>query len=61
MGKGLKNRNLDDAQRNKAKGRRDGKSATPKSAQRERNVGHKGAEEHSKKPKGGSGRWTRSR
>ncbi len=39
-------------QDNKASGRRDGESPKPSEPQRERNIGHKNAEEHSRKQKG---------
>jgi hypothetical protein len=55
------NKNKDDAQRNKAKGRRDGEPAQQNNAGRERNLGHKKGEEHSVKPKGGAGNWSGGR
>lgn len=48
-------------QANKAKDRRDGSEAKQNNHGRERNIGHKDAEEHSKKPKGGSGNWSGKR
>lgn len=57
-----KNKNKQNSeQRNKAKGRRDGSSATQNNSGRERNIGHKKGEEHSVKPKGGSSNWSKRR
>lgn len=44
-----------DEQWNKARGRRDGSDPKPKEPQRERNIGHKKGEEHSRTPKGNRG------
>lgn len=54
-----KKEKLNSEQANKAKGRRDGSEASQNNNGRERNVGHKNAEEHSIKPKGGSSNWGR--
>ncbi|HKH46291.1 MAG TPA: hypothetical protein VKM72_16645 [Thermoanaerobaculia bacterium] len=40
---------------NRSKGRDSSDTGTPKPAERERNVGHKNAEEHNKTPKGNWG------
>lgn len=54
-----KKEKLNSEQANKAKGRRDGSEASQNNNGRERNVGHKNAEEHSIKLKGGSSNWGR--
>ena len=57
MAKNTKN----DSQYNKARGRRDGSAGKPKDTNRERNIGHSKGEEHSVKPKGGAGNWSKGR